>query len=412
MEALLRFESATLLHSGKLGKPFCPHDMSHPEPPNKHSVNQQTDRFAEAPLADVPGFDQVLGQGACVERLRTFGRLYRERNAVPEHILLTGNEGNGKQMMLRAFAKVFNTGLRQCDAKQFRQKGELTAILTSVESGEAILITNLQELRKPIREVLEEALEHFRINLIIGLQDRTRLHPFDLPRFTLLATAPRPAEVPAELVESFALSLTLEPYSNEELEAITVSLASRVGLTLGSGVATLVVRASQRTPSSIDQLLRKFSRLGKTTITETEANEVLAAFGLASGTVGTAVSAASLDKLSGVEFERLITSLLQRMGFQAEMTTATGDGGIDIVASLDKAIIGGRYLIQCKRFESLVGAPVIREFYGAVVADRRATKGILITTSGFTDQARQFADSLPLELIDRNRLEKLLAEFN
>lgn len=92
------------------------------------------------------------------------------------------------------------------------------------------------------------------------------------------------------------------------------------------------------------------------------------------------------------------------------MTRATGDGGIDIVAHLDKPIVGGRYLIQCKRFTGPVGAPIVREFYGAVQADRMAVKGILITTSGFTDQAREFAENLPIELVDRSRLDILLAD--
>jgi restriction endonuclease Mrr len=112
-----------------------------------------------------------------------------------------------------------------------------------------------------------------------------------------------------------------------------------------------------------------------------------------------------LDKLSGIDFERLIVDLLEHMGFDAKMTRTTGDGGIDIVAYLDKPIVGGRYLIQCKRFEAVIGAPVVREFYGALVADRKAVKGIFITTSGFTEQAREFASTLPLELIDRVRLD-------
>jgi restriction system protein len=124
------------------------------------------------------------------------------------------------------------------------------------------------------------------------------------------------------------------------------------------------------------------------------------------------VSTADLHSLTGVEFEKLIAMLLQRMGFHAEMTRATGDGGIDIVAHLERPFVGGRYLIQCKRFspDSLIGAPVIREFYGALVADRRAIKGVFITTSGFTVQAREFARNLPLELIDGGQLQNLFAE--
>src|SRR5262249_41650967 len=119
-----------------------------------------------------------------------------------------------------------------------------------------------------------------------------------------------------------------------------------------------------------------------------------------------------MDALSGMDFERLITGLLERMGFRAEMTKASGDGGIDIVASLDRPMVRGIYLVQCKRYSprNLVGVTVVREFYGALTAERRAIKGILITTSGFTPQALEFARQLPIELIGRDQLKKLLAQ--
>jgi restriction system protein len=117
-------------------------------------------------------------------------------------------------------------------------------------------------------------------------------------------------------------------------------------------------------------------------------------------------------RLSGIEFEQLAVTLLRNLGFTAEMTKATGDGGIDIEAVLDRPLVGGRYLIQCKRFapDTLVGSPTVREFYGALVADRRAVKGILITTSSFSAQAREFAANLPIELIDGHALVNLLTQ--
>ena len=81
------------------------------------------------------------------------------------------------------------------------------------------------------------------------------------------------------------------------------------------------------------------------------------------------------------------------MGFRAEMTNATGDGGIDIVAVRNKPILGGGYLFQCKRYapDNQVGVAAVRDFYGAVTADR-AIKGIFVTTSDFTLQAREFGE--------------------
>jgi restriction system protein len=131
---------------------------------------------------------------------------------------------------------------------------------------------------------------------------------------------------------------------------------------------------------------------------------------LAKATSSTGVSMGSLDTLSGIEFERLVTRLLERMGFRAETTRPSGDGGVDVVATLDQPITGARYLIQCKRYapDSTVGAATVREFYGALTADRRAIKGILITTSAFTAQATGFAEGLPIELIARDKLRGLL----
>ena len=70
-------------------------------------------------------------------------------------------------------------------------------------------------------------------------------------------------------------------------------------------------------------------------------------------------------------------------------------------------------MIQYKRFtpDNLVGSPAVRDFYGALCADQRAIKGILITTSGFTAEAKQFAANLRLELIDGKRREQLLSQF-
>lgn len=117
-----------------------------------------------------------------------------------------------------------------------------------------------------------------------------------------------------------------------------------------------------------------------------------------------------IEGLSGIEFEKVIATLLEKMGFHAQVTKASGDGGIDIEATLDRAIVGGRYLFQCKRYgiENVVGAPLVRDFYGAVMAER-AVKGILITTSDFTSQAREFAQKAGLELIDGVQLQRLLS---
>lgn len=118
----------------------------------------------------------------------------------------------------------------------------------------------------------------------------------------------------------------------------------------------------------------------------------------------------SVNNLSGVEFERLCAALVEKMGFVAETTRASGDGGIDIVAYSSQPLYKGKYIIQCKRYAGSVGEPIIRDLYGVVMSER-ANKGILMTTGKFTSAAVRFADGKPIELIDNGGLMALIGKY-
>jgi tetratricopeptide (TPR) repeat protein len=104
----------------------------------------------------------------------------------------------------------------------------------------------------------------------------------------------------------------------------------------------------------------------------------------------------------GVVFEKQVLELLKKMGFDAEMTKSSGDGGIDIIAHKHDDIVGGKYIIQCKNWLE----PPIRDLYGVVISEN-ANKGILITQSSFTSQALEFAKGKHLELINGERISQL-----
>lgn len=123
------------------------------------------------------------------------------------------------------------------------------------------------------------------------------------------------------------------------------------------------------------------------------------------------ISSIDLDNMSGVDFEKLILDLVLIMGFEARTTKTSGDGGIDIIAYNNKPLLEGKYIFQCKRWNSSVGEPVLRDLYGVVMSER-ANKGILVTAGSFTSSAIAFAQDKPLELIDGDKLKYLLANHD
>ncbi|MCC6564706.1 MAG: restriction endonuclease [Chloroflexi bacterium] len=117
----------------------------------------------------------------------------------------------------------------------------------------------------------------------------------------------------------------------------------------------------------------------------------------------------NLMELSPTEFESLITNLFHKMGLEARTTQASRDGGVDCVAWDPRPIFGGKVIIQAKRYKNTVGVSAVRDLYGTL-QNEGASKGILVTTSGYGKAAYEFAQNKPLELLDGSNLLYLLAE--
>jgi restriction system protein len=124
---------------------------------------------------------------------------------------------------------------------------------------------------------------------------------------------------------------------------------------------------------------------------------------------------------SSAFFEKLIVDLLVAMGYGGSRADAgerlggTADGGVDGVIREDQLGLDRIYL-QAKRYQpgNPVGAPAVQGFIGALIG-RGAQKGVLITTSTFTQAALNAAaqsGSLRLVLIDGGALTKLMVRFN
>lgn len=102
-----------------------------------------------------------------------------------------------------------------------------------------------------------------------------------------------------------------------------------------------------------------------------------------------------LYELSPRQFEELVAELLERRGYDVTLTPASRDGGVDIYAAEKKDLGQFLYLVQCKKFrpERRVGVGIIRELLGTLEL-KRATAGILVTTSFFTKDAYELQQTL------------------
>ena len=116
-------------------------------------------------------------------------------------------------------------------------------------------------------------------------------------------------------------------------------------------------------------------------------------------------------------FEQLVVDLLVAMGYGGSQADAgkaigqSGDGGIDGVINQDRLGLDTIYL-QAKRWEGNVGRPVVQAFVGSL-AGQHARRGVLITTSDFSGEARNYVEGIEqrIILVDGAELARLMFEF-
>jgi restriction system protein len=125
--------------------------------------------------------------------------------------------------------------------------------------------------------------------------------------------------------------------------------------------------------------------------------------------MGDLESRPNLMDLKPFEFENLVGNLFGQIGFESKLTRSSRDGGVDVIAFDPRPILGGKVVIQAKRYKGVVGVSAVRDLYGTMI-NEGANKGILVATSHYGSDAYDFSKDKPIELIDGGGLLYLLQQ--
>jgi restriction system protein len=117
-----------------------------------------------------------------------------------------------------------------------------------------------------------------------------------------------------------------------------------------------------------------------------------------------ALSLEAMGKLTPAQFEEYVAQrLFARQGYEVHNNRDSKDGGVDIVV-IDPA--GRHAIVQCKLYRSVVGEPIVRDLYGALM-HHNAHMAYLVTNSNISAAARRWAAGKPIALIDGAQLVEL-----
>ena len=122
---------------------------------------------------------------------------------------------------------------------------------------------------------------------------------------------------------------------------------------------------------------------------------------------------AVLQQMDPYEFEHFVADLWQRMGWETTVTTASADKGVDIIARKSSPY-EQLLLIQAKRYgpNTTVGSPDVQQYASLRQQFENVDKVLIVTTNGYSRQAREIAEDLNVKLIDGDGLVELIDEYD
>ncbi|HUC36083.1 MAG TPA: restriction endonuclease, partial [Acidimicrobiales bacterium] len=98
-----------------------------------------------------------------------------------------------------------------------------------------------------------------------------------------------------------------------------------------------------------------------------------------------------LTSVGTYEFEEFVAALLEAMGYRAEVTQKSADGGVDVIASQDSLGLGPPLIkVQCKRTVGTIGSPEVHKLFGTLAGGQQ---GLFVTLGAYSAQAQQEARS-------------------
>lgn len=198
-----------------------------------------------------------IGQTRVREQLQLVLSSAKTRGVVPDHILFSGPPGLGKTSLAMIISQEMGTSLRTTSGPALERAGDLASILSNLGRGDVLFIDEIHRISRPVEEMLYQAMEDFRIDVMVGKGPGATCLSLDLEPFTLVGATTRAGLLTGPLRDRFGFTGYMDFYEVTDLEKILHRTAGLLNISLDKHGAEEIASRSRGTPRIANRLLRR-----------------------------------------------------------------------------------------------------------------------------------------------------------